>query len=274
MSLKMMYITNLPEVALIAEKYGVDTIFVDLETLGKAERQRNMNTVKSNHCIDDISKVRQVIKKSELMVRVNPWNENSVDEIEKVIAAGADMIMLPMWKSAEEVQNLINTIKGRTKINLLLETKGAVECLDEVLQLKGIDQIHIGLNDLHLSYKQNFLFEPLANGLVEELCNKIKKVGIPYGFGGIACLGKGLIPAERIIMEHCRLGSSCVILSRSFCDIERCENIEEVEHRFSKHIKLIKDYEKMCLYASNDLLLNNKKEIEKAVKQVLLEKSY
>ena len=35
------------------------------------------------------------------MLRINPWNENSVDEIEKVIAAGADRIMLPMWKTVE-----------------------------------------------------------------------------------------------------------------------------------------------------------------------------
>ena len=38
MALKLMYITNRPDVALIAEKYGVDRIWIDLETLGKEER--------------------------------------------------------------------------------------------------------------------------------------------------------------------------------------------------------------------------------------------
>ena len=33
--LKFMYITNNPKVALIAEKYGVDRVWIDLERLGK-----------------------------------------------------------------------------------------------------------------------------------------------------------------------------------------------------------------------------------------------
>jgi len=274
MPLRLMYITNLPEVAKIAQRYGVDTIFIDLETLGKEERQRNMNTVKSDHSIVDIYKVRPVLDKAELMVRVNPWNKNSIEEIDEVIKAGADTVMLPMWKSVTEVEYFINAINKRAKVHLLLETKEAVECLDEVLKIKGIDRIHIGLNDLHLSYKQVFLFEPLANGLVEEICNKIKKTKIPYGFGGIASLGKGLIPAEQIILEHYRLGSTCAILSRSFCDVTKCEGLEEVERRFAKHVKLIRDYEKMCLYASPEILLNNKKTIEKTVRQIVMEKSY
>ncbi len=40
MGLTLMYITNQLDVALIAEKYGVERIWVDLETLGKAERKK------------------------------------------------------------------------------------------------------------------------------------------------------------------------------------------------------------------------------------------
>ncbi len=48
MALSLMYITNNPQVALIAENTGVDRIWIDLETLGKEEGQKNMNTVKSH----------------------------------------------------------------------------------------------------------------------------------------------------------------------------------------------------------------------------------
>ena len=54
MALKLMYITNSSEVALIAERSGVDCIFVDMETLGKAERQGHMDSVKSHHTVEDI----------------------------------------------------------------------------------------------------------------------------------------------------------------------------------------------------------------------------
>ena len=125
MSLVLMYITNIPQVALIAEKNGVDRIWIDLETLGKEERQKGMNTVKSKHSIEDIKKIKSVLSKSDLMVRINPWNENSRKEIDSVINAGADIIMLPMWKTKEEVESFIQYVDGRVKTNLLLETKRA-----------------------------------------------------------------------------------------------------------------------------------------------------
>ena len=61
MPLTLMYITNNPAVASIAEKNGVQRIWIDLETLGKEERQHRMNTVKSHHTIGDIRRVRSVL---------------------------------------------------------------------------------------------------------------------------------------------------------------------------------------------------------------------
>ena len=241
--LKTMFITNNIEVVKIAQKYGVDRIWIDLEVLGKEERQKGMNTVKSNHQIEDIKKIRPYLDKAELLVRINPINPNSKEEIEKVIEAGADIIMLPMWKSVEEVKQFVTFVENRVNTTLLLETKEAVECLDEVLNLDKIDEIHIGLNDLHLSYGLKFMFEPLANGLVENICKKIKVKNIPYGFGGIAKIGEGTLPAEDILEEHFRLGSSRVILSRSFCNLELIKDFQEIEQIFSKNMKKLNQIE-------------------------------
>lgn len=243
MALKLMYITNNSDVALIAEKYGVDRIWIDLETLGKEERQHNMNTVKSKHSIEDIKRIKPLLTKSDMLVRINPWNDNSEKEINDVIAAGADMIMLPMWKSATEVNNFLKIVDSRCKTTLLLETKEAAECLDEVLANGGMDEIHIGLNDLHLSYGMTFMFELLADGTVERLTKKIKAKGLPYGFGGIARLGEGDLPAERVIMEHYRLGSTRAILSRSFCNTDMTTDIEEIENIFKKNMKALRNFE-------------------------------
>ncbi len=243
MALKLMYITNNSDVALIAEKYGVDRIWIDLETLGKEERQHNMNTVKSKHSIEDIKRIKPLLTKSDMLVRINPWNDNSEKEINDVIAAGADMIMLPMWKSATEVNNFLKVVDSRCKTTLLLETKEAAECLDEVLANGGMDEIHIGLNDLHLSYGMTFMFELLADGTVERLTKKIKAKGLPYGFGGIARLGEGDLPAEKVIMEHYRLGSTRAILSRSFCNTDMTTDIEEIENIFKKNMKDLRNFE-------------------------------
>ena len=262
------YITNRPDVALVAEKYGVDRIWIDLETRGKEARQRNMNTVKSHHTVDDIRKIKPLLSKADLMVRVNPWDENSWTEINDVIEAGADIVMLPYWKTPAEVQLFLSAVNGRCKTSLLLETKEAVECVDQVLKMKGIDEIHIGLNDLHLSYGMSFMFEPLANGLVEELCKKFKAAGIPYGFGGIAKLGDGMLPAEKIIMEHYRLGSTRAILSRSFCDTSKITDIEEIEHIFRENMESLREYEVSMADMSQEKFVRNKVEVEKAVDEI------
>ena len=243
MSLKLIYITNIPSVALIAEKNGVDRIMVDLETLGKEERQKNMNTVKSHHTVDDVRIISNILTSSEMLVRVNPWNETSVNEIEAVIAAGADRIMLPMWKTVDDVNSFLGTVNGRVHTTLLLETKEAVEIIDDILENPLIDEIHIGLNDLHLSFGLTFMFELLSNGVVERLCQKCKAKGIPYGFGGIARIGEGTLPAESIVMEHYRLGSSRVILSRSFCNTDEITDIASVENIFSENMTLLRAYE-------------------------------
>lgn len=267
MALKLMYITNRPDVALVAEKYGVDRIWVDLETLGKEERQKGMNTVKSNHTVDDVKKIKSILSTSEMLVRINPWNENSIQEINDVVTAGADIIMLPMWKSATEVTKFLSVVDGRCKTTLLLETKEAVGCLDEVLENGGMNEIHIGLNDLHLSYGMTFMFELLANGTVEMLCEKIRKKGIPYGFGGIARLGAGDLPAERIIMEHYRLGSTRAILSRSFCDVLKMIDINEIEKIFKENMSVLRAYEEKISKMTD--YRENQKEVIRAVANIV-----
>lgn len=269
MFLKLTYITNDPEVALIAEKYGVDRIWIDLETLGKEERQKDMDTVKSEHTIEDIEKIKPLLSTSQMLVRVNPWNERSVEEINDVVNAGADIIMLPMWKDVDTVKNFLNCIDGRTKTTLLLETKEAVECIDEVLDLGGFDEIHIGLNDLHLSYGMTFMFELLADGTVDRLCSKFKEKGILYGFGGIAKLGAGLLPSEDVIMEHYRIGSTRAILSRSFCNANSIGDINEIDRLFSKNMKVIKEYEEQLINISDVELEKNRENIKKIVKKIV-----
>ena len=265
MALELMYITNSPAVALIAEKNGVDRVWIDLETLGKEERQKNMNSVKSHHTLQDVETISNVLTKSECMVRINPWNENSLDEIEKVIVAGADRIMLPMWKTTNEVDAFLNAVNKRISTTLLLETKEAAECLAEILLHPLIDEIHIGLNDLHLSYGLTFMFELLSNGTVELLCKKMKKAGIKYGFGGVARLGEGMLPAERVIMEHYRLGSSRAILSRSFCNTEEITDIAEIEKVFSENVRILREYERTMSSKTEGEYMDNKSRILNAV---------
>lgn len=271
-----MYITNCPEIAQIAENAGVERIFIDMEYIGKNLRQGGMDTVQSHHTIEDIKKVHGVITKAQLMVRCNPIHgetkdySSSREEIDGAINAGADILMLPYFKTVNEVRDFIRLVDGRAKVLPLLETPEAVDCIDEILELESLDEIFIGLNDLSLGYGKKFMFELLVDGTVEMLCEKFKAKGISYGFGGIASLGKGLLHSERVIAEHYRLGSSCAILSRSFCNTKVSKNIEEIRFIFDKGLKEIREWERTCAMGLVNFS-DNKKEVEIAVNRILQE---
>lgn len=272
--LNLMYITNNPEIALIAQECGVNRIFVDMEYLGKEVRQSGMDTVKLHHTIKDIQTLRPILNKAELLVRVNPIHdaigqvESSKEEIDNAINAGADILMLPMIKTKQEAEKFVELVGGRAKTMLLIETAEANENIDQILEVQGIDEIHVGLNDMHLAYKKRFMFELLVDGTVERLCEKFKEKGIPYGFGGIASLGKGAIPAEKVIAEHYRLGSTGAILSRSFCNINLITDIDRVSAIFDVGLKEIRAWEQKCENGNVDFI-ENKKQIKISVEQVL-----
>ena len=257
MPLKLMYITNDPEVAKIAEANGVDRIFIDMEYIGKDIRQGGMDTVQSKHTLDDVNKIAQVLSTSELLVRINPihekteWYGSSKEEIDAAIENGADIIMLPYFKTAAEVKKCIDLVAGRAKVMPLVETPEAAENIDEIIGLDGIDEIFVGLNDLSLGYGMKFMFQLLADGTVDKLCEKFKARGIPYGFGGLASLNGGLLPGEMVLKEHYRLGSGCVILSRSFCNTSKITDLGEINTIFTKGIDNIRKHEKACETATD-----------------------
>lgn len=274
MALNMMYITNDPAVARIAESNGVDRIWVDLEFIGKGARQGGMDTVQSHHTFADIRAIRAAVTKAEVLVRVNPIHAATPDygssawEIDAAIEAGADVLMLPYFKTVEEVKLFLALVDGRVKTMLLVETPEAVEALDAILALDGIDEVHIGLNDLSLGYGMKFMFELLADGTVELLCLKLREKGIPYGFGGIAALGKGMLPAERVIREHYRLGSTRVILSRSFCNTSLVTDYDEIAEIFRTGMAEIRALEAECA-AHADYFWSNRAAVEEGVAQVV-----
>lgn len=264
-----MYITNNPDIACIAEEAGVNRIFIDMEYIGKSIRQGGMDTVQSHHTVEDVRRIRKVVSKAQVMVRINPIHKSSTEygsskeEIDAVIEAGADLVMLPYFTSVREVEDFVMLVDGRAKAFPLLESAKALELVDKILEVPGIDEIYIGINDLSLDLKKKFMFELLTDGTVEELCHSFKKRGIPYGFGGIGRIGKGVLPAENIIREHYRLGSTCAILSRSFCNLNDYSDLEEIRHLFNEGVQEIRNLEKECELHASYFKENEKNTVEK-----------
>jgi len=222
--LDLLKITNDPELARRCDELGGIRLFVDLERLGKAERQAGRNTYISNHQIDDIGLIKAQLRQSRLMVRVNPLHDGTQAEVEAVLAQGltqgqgpqADLLMLPMFTNAQTLRRFIDIVAGRCPIVPLLETADALASIDEWIGFPGLEEIYVGLNDLHISLAMRFMFEPLANGMVDRAAAITARRGLRFGFGGMARMNEGLLPGRDVLAEHLRLGSQAVILSRTF----------------------------------------------------------
>jgi len=216
---KLIFITNDPVLAQSMVSAGVNRIMVDLEVNGKEKRQGHLNTVISRHTVQDVSAVRAALDSrgmGSLMVRINPIWSGTKSEINEILARGADRIMLPMFTHPDEVSHCLDIIAGRAPLTLLLETSAALARLPQILTIEGVDDLHIGINDLHLDMGLDFMFELFGSGLLDHAASLIHAAGLSFGIGGVSCIGTGMLPAELILAAHMDMGSEAVILSRSF----------------------------------------------------------
>ena len=266
MSMNLMLVTSDIENINDAQAAGVDRIFFDLEYINKTERQRGRDTLILHNDIEELPAIREAVTKSELLVRVNALYPHSKYEIDKAIEYGADIIMLPMVVDADDVKMFVEYVGGRAKTMPMIETAQALARIDEIVSVSGIDELYIGLNDLHISMGLTFMFELLSGGLVEYIANKVKDAGIKFGFGGMANIGEGILPAEAILAEHIRLGSNSVILSRTFRN-EVGDNKDKVD--LIKEVAKIREQEKMISAWTNDDFLANKLFVKEKVNEII-----
>lgn len=259
--MQFLVVENDPTRAKIFERLGIDYIFVDLEKLGKQDRQSHIDSVKSNHSIEDIVKVKKNLTKAKVLVRIDPINHNSKNQIDHVIEAGADIIMLPYFTKYSEVECFYNCIQGRVKSMLLFEHIKALELIESAHKNFDFKEVYFGLNDLSLSIGYDFMFEVLANKVLDKSINYCKENDIKFGIGGIGVFDTGKIPGRVVMLEYKRLGASFTIVSRGLVNLfNQNENIF-----FDNLIKLRSEW---YLYDSDDPFLNDNFEFFKKLIKV------
>jgi len=214
-----MLMTSAPDIAAVAVEAGVDRVFVDLEIRGKVERQRGARTIISGHTLSDVRAVRSVVPAGRLLVRIDPPSDDMRAQVNSVIDAGADIVMLPYFNTVDEVGAFVDAVAGRATTLLLVETAASLARIGPMLEVNGVDEVHVGLNDLHRSLGLSFMYEILAAGLLDLVAEKVRSCGraVRFGFGGGALLdAKHPVTPADVLREHVRLGSTMIILSRTF----------------------------------------------------------
>jgi hypothetical protein len=191
---------------------GVDGVVVDWERLGKEERQAGADTQIGADTVEDLQRVR-VSTDALIVCRLNAIGPTTPEEIEAAIHGGADEILLSMVRTPDDVQTVLEHVKGRCRVGIMVETIGAIENVDALASLP-ISRAYAGLNDLAIERKSPNIFTAIADGTVERICAAFP---VPVGFGGLTIVGKGSpIPGRLLVAEMMRVRCGFGVLRRSF----------------------------------------------------------
>jgi hypothetical protein len=208
-------IVNDTDIARFAYESGVTRLFVDLEYMKKDLRQKGLDTWKSRQTTHDVTRIREAVPEAHLLVRINPLHEGTASELNDVLARGANSVMLPMFHSQDDLARFLDLLADRAQAVPLVETAASLAAVPQMCESLPLTRLHIGLNDLHLDMNLDFMFQPLADGTLEEAAEALRVHGIHFGIGGIARAGEGIVSPEYLLGEHVRLGSDAAILSRT-----------------------------------------------------------
>lgn len=156
-----------------------------------------------------------MLRGAELFARCDPTVDG---QVERLVDAGVACVMLPMFRDAEAVADVCGRAAGRARVVPLVETREAVACIHEVLAIAGVDEVHVGLNDLSLAYGLPSRFAGLVHPAVRRVAVAARSAGARLGLGGIGRAGQDdlPIPASLVYAQHARLGSGAALLARSF----------------------------------------------------------
>jgi hypothetical protein len=199
-----------PEFIERAVAAGVDGIVVDWEITGKARRQANADTEINQHTLADLQRVRAATA-ARVICRIN--STDVAPEVEEAIAGGADEILLPMVRSGDDVRHVLDLVRGRCGVGILIETVAAVECAGELARLP-LARVYVGLNDLSIERGTPSIFTAVADGTVERVRRFFQ---VPFGFGGLTLPERGSpIPCRLLMGEMMRLRCDFTLLRRTF----------------------------------------------------------
>ena len=191
----------------------IDGIIVDLEHIGKESRQACADTEINYNDFGDLLNVR-VNCASKVICRINRFGGYTPVEIEKAIEIRADELLLPMARSAREVEAVLKQASGRCGVGILIETKEALEIAEDLARLP-LCRVYVGFNDLAIDRNTPNIFTPIIDGTLERLRNIFRDFS--FGFAGLTLPDKGFpIPCNLLIGEMARLNCSFTFLRRSF----------------------------------------------------------
>jgi hypothetical protein len=207
-----------PDLARQADASGIDRIGVDLERLGKAQRQAGRGTWISPHTERDLVRVGAELERASLFARLNPLHEGTQREVDAALAAETRVLMLPMVTEPDEAERFVACVQGRAEVVLLVEHVEGIRRLDRLVAVAGVDEIHVGLNDLALSLGRPNRWLVFEDELLVTAGRIVRAAGLRFGLGGIGRVDDTSlpVPSDLVYAQYPRIGATAALLARSF----------------------------------------------------------
>lgn len=214
---RLILLTNDPALAAAADSC-VERIGIDFEHIGKTVRQAGYDTRVSRHEWSDLAAIARRLRQARPFARLNPLHDGTEAEVETALSCGAHVLMLPFFRGREEVERFVALVRGRAAVMCLVETASSFVRVREILGVRGVDEVMIGLNDLRLQLGVANHFEVLASPIMDGVCAVLRRDGRPFSLGGVARAGDaGMpIPSELVYAQYPRLGATGGLLTRAF----------------------------------------------------------
>jgi 2-keto-3-deoxy-L-rhamnonate aldolase RhmA len=210
-------LTDDPLFAATADRAGLDRIGLDLERLGKTDRQAGQDTRLSEHRMTDLAVIGGAIRNAALFARLNPVHDGTDEEVETALSLGAKVLMLPYFRTVREVETFTRLVARRARVVILVETAPALTRIRDILAVPGIDEVMAGLNDLRLALGVRNHFEVLASPLLDALAAETHRAGLAFSVGGVSRPDDALpVPPDLVLAQYPRLQATGAWLSRSF----------------------------------------------------------
>ena len=212
-------VTDDPDLAAQADAAGVDRIGIDIERLGKAERQAAHKKARiSSHRLEDLARLAPRLRQARLFCRIDPPHAGTAGQIERALELGAGVLMLPYFTEEIEAARFVDQVAGRAHTVLLAETAAAAWRIERLAAIYGVDEIMVGLNDLSWSMGVSGRFTLLTSPLMQALADTVRGAGKRLSVGGLGRWDDPDLPTppDLIYAQYPRLDAAGAWLARSF----------------------------------------------------------
>lgn len=202
-----------PDRARLALSWGIEHFLVDWEVTDKSERQKGYDTEIRPGTPESLATLA-AIPRAQPWCRINALSADTPAEVEAALECGATGLMLPMVRSAKQLEIFLRLLDGRAASGFLVEHVDALACLKDLATF-GVDRVYFGLNDHAISCGSGCIFQALVDGSVDRAREAFAHT--PFGVAGMTAIDAGApLPARLLLAELARLRCDFTFLRRSF----------------------------------------------------------